>query len=85
MEEEMKGKDERKKGRKKERPTTPPKHSPITINITGYLHPIFLCAFTQWERGIAEAFFKPFIELCVQRKTVSVEVLSLVCVASVVL
>ena len=43
MEEEKKGKDERKRGRKKERPTTLPKHSPITTNITGYLHPTFLC------------------------------------------
>ena len=71
-------------GRKKERPTTP-KHSPITTNIPGYLHPTFFCAFAQPKRGIVEALFKPFIELCVQTKTVSVEVLSLVYVASVVL
>ena len=75
----------RKSKRKRERPTTPLKYSPITTNITGYLHPTFLRAFAQPERGVVEALYKPFIELCMQRrKTVSIEVLLLVCVASVV-
>jgi len=81
---------ERRKGRGRwtkerggERPTTPPKNSPI--NITGYLHPTFLCAFAQPERGVVETVFKPFVELYVQRKPVSVEVLLLVYVASAVL
>ena len=78
----------RTKGRgegKKKDPPHPPKHNPITTNITGYLHPTFLCTFAHPEGRFVEAFFKPFMELCVQRKTVSLEVLSLVCVASVVL
>ena len=46
---------------KKERPTAPLKwHSPITTNITGYLHRTFLCAFAQPERGVVEVLLDCF-------------------------
>ena len=47
---------------KKERPTTPLKwHSPITMNIMGYLHRVaFLCAFAQLERGVVEVLLDCF-------------------------